>query len=139
MRSRNGNCPFILTSLAVTCTLSLAADNYYIGYRLTSKNTQPVKETLTLSKAMRPCSTQPLSNLSLQRLENETLDALLERERTRFLQFAASQAFRVKSNETLTPLNIETLQTLTLPTQCYAVEFNDRSVTITLLLQNDDN
>ena len=133
MRSRNGNCPFILTSLAVTCTLSLAADHYYIGYRLTSKNTQPIEETLTLSKAMRPCSTQPLSNISLQRLENESLEALLERERTRFLQFAASQEFRVKSNETLTPIHIETLHTLTLPTKCYAVEFNDRSVTITLL------
>lgn len=133
MRSRNGNRSFIFSNLAVITTLTFGADNYYIGYRLTANNIQPIDETLTLSKAMRPCSDEPVTTLSLQRQENETLDALLERERTLFLEFAASQEFKIKSNETLTPLNIKTLQTLTLPTKCYAVEFNDRSVTITLL------
>lgn len=138
MRSRNGNCPFIFSSIAVICTLTFGADNYYIGYRLSAKNTQPVQETLSLSKAMTPCSTTKRGELSLSRLENETLESLLQRERTPFLQFAASQNFRVKSNETLTQNHIQSLQTLTLPTQCYAVEFNDRSVTITLLLEHNE-
>jgi hypothetical protein len=132
VRSRNGNCPFIFTSLALISTLCAGADNYYIGYRFTSKNTQAINETLSISKAMKPCirfANSPV--LLLKRLPNEKLETLLEREESMFVEFAASQELRVKSNDTLNKSQLQTLNSLTLPTRCYAVEFNDDSVTIT--------
>ena len=133
MRSRNGNCPFVFTSLALITTLIHAADHYYIGYRLTTKNAQPIEETFTLSKAMQPCPQNHGSALSLQRHGNESLETVLNHDRTLFLEYAASQDFRLKSDETLASTQLKSIQTLTLPTQCYAVEFNGDLVTITLL------
>jgi len=133
VRSRNGNRPFIFTYLTVITTLLLGADNYYyIGYRLTSKNTQPINETLLVSKAMQPCSHfHPSSTITLERNTNENLQTLLQREQTSFLEFAATNELRIKSNDTFSMTHSQTLNSLTLPTRCYAVEFNDESVTIT--------
>lgn len=132
MRSRNGNFPFLLTSLALSCTIAFGADNYYIGYRLTAKNTQAIYETLTVSKAMRPCHSENFSSvIILKRFPLESLESILKREQTAFLEFAASDELRVKSNDSVTSAQIQTLNSLTLPTKCYAVEFNDESVTIT--------
>ncbi|MFZ2889309.1 hypothetical protein [Sulfuricurvum sp.] len=133
MRSRNGNRSFILTYLTVITTLTFGADNYYyIGYRLTAKNTQAINETLTVSKAMQPClSFHPSSAITLSRINQESLQTLLQREQSLFLEFTASNELRIKSNDTFTVTHPQTLSSLTLPTRCYAVEFNDESVTIT--------
>ncbi|HEX5329480.1 hypothetical protein [Sulfuricurvum sp.] len=131
MRSRNGNRPFVFTNLALIATLSFGADNYYIGYRFAAKNTQAINETLWVSKAMKPCgklTDSPL--LLLQRSPNERLESLLEREQSKFVEFAAAQELRIKSNDTFSPSQSQTLNSLTLPTRCYAVEFNNESVTI---------
>ena len=133
MRSRNGNRPFIFSSLALITTLIYGTDNYYIGYRLTTQNAQPIEETFSLSKAMQPCPQNHGSSLSLQRHDNESLETVLNHDRTLFLEYAASQDFHLKSDETLTSSQLKSIQTLTLPTQCYAVEFNGDLVTITLL------
>lgn len=90
-----------------------------------------MREELTLSKAMKPCSDTIKSSLILTRAPRESLEALLERQRSEFLEYAA--AFRLKSNQHLQNSQITSLQTLTLPTKCYAVEFNDDFVTISTL------
>lgn len=132
MRSRNGNCPFLFTSLAIITTFSFGADHYYIGYRLTAKNTQPINETLSVAKAMQPCYPFiPSDSITLERLNNEKLQTLLNREQTAFLEFASSNELRIKSNDTFHLSNPQTLNSITLPTRCYVVEFNDESVTIT--------
>jgi len=87
---------------------------------------------------MLPCPHYPKISLILEREENESIESLLKRERTLFLEYASTQPIQLKSNETFSTNDMKSLQTLTLPTQCYAVEFNDRLVTITLLLQNND-
>ncbi|MDD4883137.1 hypothetical protein [Sulfuricurvum sp.] len=133
MRSRNGNCPFILPSLALICTLSYGTDNYYIGYRFTAQNVQAINETLTISKAMQPCPTRAASVLELKYNGYEPLETLLNRERDRFVEFAAVQELRIKNNDTVTLNAIKSQETFTLPTRCYAVEFNRDFVTITLL------
>lgn len=133
MRSRDGNRHFLYAICAVTVTLSLLADDYLIGYRLTTRNAQSIDESLTISKAMMPCPIHKAIPLILTRDNNESINTLLAREETAFLEYATAQALQLKSNETLVDTNIKSLQTLTLPTKCYAVEFNDRSVTITLL------
>ncbi len=131
MRSRNGNCPFIFSSLALITTLCTGADNYYIGYRFTAKNSQAINETLSISKAMKPCDPSNDSPvLILKRIPNETLETLLEREQSAFVEFAASQELRIKNNDTSTKYQDQSLNSLTLPTRCYAVEFNNESVTI---------
>lgn len=131
MRSRNGNSPFIFTHLAIIATLCFGADNYYIGYRLTAKNTQAINEKLSISKAMQPCSpTTEFPFLVLKRYSGESLQSLLEREESAFVEFAATQELRVKSNETFSLKHSESQNSLTLPTRCYAVEFNNESVTI---------
>ncbi len=132
MRSRNGNFSFLFSSLTVITTLYAGSDHYYIGYRFTAKNTQAINETLSISKAMRPCTTLPQSeNLILKRSLNEPLELLLKREQNAFLEFSASYELRIKSNDTFNSNLTETLNSMTLPTRCYAVEFNDDSVTIT--------
>jgi hypothetical protein len=133
VRSRNGNRPFIYAICAITATISLLADDYLIGYRLTTRNAQSVQESLAVSKAMMPCAQHQSDSLTLTREYNEPLSAVLNHNKTLFLEYASAQEMRLKSNDTLLGTDIKTLQTLTLPTRCYAVEFNNRSVTITLL------
>ncbi|MBD3810055.1 MAG: hypothetical protein IE884_06035 [Sulfuricurvum sp.] len=110
----------------------LGADEYYIGYRLVAKNSQPINETITVSKAMRPCikAISP-STLTLIRTPNESLESLLQREQTAFLEFAAHHDVHIKNNETTHPLSSQSINVLTLPSRCFAVEFNDELVTIT--------
>lgn len=132
MRSRNGNFPFLFTSLALITTLALKADNYYIGYRLTAKNAQPINETLSISKAMQPCIASNNSpSLILKSIPNERLESVLQREENNFLEFASSQELHIQSNDIVGVSHTQLLNSLTLPTKCYAVEFNDESVTIT--------
>ncbi|MDO9056726.1 MAG: hypothetical protein Q7U69_09285 [Sulfuricurvum sp.] len=132
MRSRNGNFPFLFTSFTLITTLCVGADNYYIGYRFTAKNTQAINETLSISKAMQPCTFHTNSPLIIfKRNLDETLESVLKREQTQFLEFAATGELRVKSNDTFSASQSQTLNSLTIPTRCYAVEFNDESVTIT--------
>jgi len=133
VRSRNGNFSFLFTSLTLITTLCVGADNYYyIGYRFTAKNTQAINETLWVSKAMQPCfSHQNAPTIVFHRNSDENLESVLKREQTRFLEFAASDELRVKSNDTVERAHLQTLNSLTLPSRCYAVEFNDESVTIT--------
>lgn len=133
MRSRNGNRPILYAICSITFSLSLLADDYLIGYRLTTRNAQSVQESLTVSKAMMPCPIHKGIPLILLRENNESLNTLLTHEETAFLEYAAKQPLHLKGNDTLTNNTMKSLETLTLPTQCYAVKFNDRSVTITLL------
>ena len=133
MRSRNGNRSFVFSSLALIAILSsLNADDYYIGYRLSAHNAYIVHESLWVSKAMQPCPhTKNISLTLVKNHPNESLESLLKRQQIPFLEFAAAEELRIKSNDTHTSYRTQTLNTLTIPTRCYAVEFNDDSVTIT--------
>lgn len=82
---------------------------------------------------MQPCSRASGFELTLERLNDEPLASVLQRERSTFLEFAMPEAMRIKSDVKILGSAPHTLDTLTLPTQCYAVEINDRFVTITLL------
>ncbi len=132
MRSRNGNFPFLFSGFTLICALAIQADDYYIGYRLTAKNTQAINETLSVSKAMKPCGSffNDSPKLILKRSPDERLESILEREENSFLEFAASGELHIKSNDTFGAFQAKTLNSLTLPTKCYAVEFNNESVTI---------
>lgn len=131
MRSRNGNRPFIFSLVTLIVSLVSNADEYYIGYRLVAKNAEPIHEMLVISKAMRPCIKSPSSStLTLFRHTDESLESLLQREQNAFLEFAAHHEIHIKNNETIYPLSSQSMNTLTIPSRCYAVEFNDDLVTI---------
>ena len=82
---------------------------------------------------MRPCSGSPLSEITLERSVDEPLQSTLRREQTLFLEYAMEHATRIESSALFTPAASRTRDTLTLPTQCYAVEFNDDFVTISVI------
>jgi len=132
VRSRNGSFPFLFSGFTLIFALTIKADDYYIGYRLTAKNTQAINETLSVSKAMQACGSLDNSSiLVLKHAPDETLETVLKREETTFLEFASYQEFHIKSNDHVSVSNTQSLNSLTLPTKCYAVEFNNESVTIT--------
>lgn len=89
-------------------------------------------ENLTVSKSMTPCGGIPQTPLVLDRFAHEPLERVLRRHEDEFLSYAADQPFALKSHHTSTPSLQISKESLTLPTQCYAVEFNDEWVTIAL-------
>jgi hypothetical protein len=133
VRSRNGNFPLLLTGFILNITLCFGAESYYIGYRFTAKNTQAYSEELSISKAMQPCISSMSSSpqLLLKRHSDESIEAVLRREKMSFIEYASLAEIRVKSNEVSYSNTIHSVNSFTLPTRCYAVEFNNESVTIT--------
>ncbi len=132
VRSRNGNFPLLLTSVGLTFSLSLSAEDYYIGYRFSTQNVIPVHETLLVSKAMRPCSISDASALTLTKnRHDEPLRSLLQRNLSAWIEFTASHPLRIKNNEAWHDSHPRLHTSLVIPTRCYAVEFNNESVTIT--------
>jgi len=132
LRSRNGNRPFLLTGIALIFSLSWGSEHYYIGYRLATKDIKPFSETFSVSKAMVPCSLHTTGSINLLRHPDEPLVNVLEREKNIFLEYAANTSAYIQSNTALHNAHTQTQEIFTLPTQCYAVEFNDDSVTISL-------
>ncbi|TDA69547.1 hypothetical protein E0765_00160 [Sulfuricurvum sp. IAE1] len=82
---------------------------------------------------MRPCDGSLSRELVLLRRTQEPLKEVLEREKSTFVEYALSETGRIKSDTRSSQAQIRTQETLTLPTRCYAVEFNDESVTIALI------
>jgi hypothetical protein len=94
------------------------------------KNAQPVYEIFSVARAMQPCGGSPFSEITLERSPDEPLRSTLQREQALFLDYALSDTARIKSDAVFSGSLPRTCDTLTLPTRCYAVEFNDRFVTI---------
>jgi hypothetical protein len=82
---------------------------------------------------MQPCPGSERFELMLERFPDESLEQVLKRGKSLFLDYALSDTARVKSDAVFSGSVPRTYDTLTLPTQCYAVEFNDRFVTISPL------
>jgi hypothetical protein len=81
---------------------------------------------------MQPCGSLDNSAiLVLKYTPDEKLETVLKREENTFLEFAAYQELHVKSDDHFSVSKSQSLNSLTLPTKCYAVEFNNESVTIT--------
>ncbi|MDD2828663.1 MAG: hypothetical protein PHW18_03710 [Sulfuricurvum sp.] len=90
-------------------------------------------ETLSISKAMVPCKGNLTSFVRLQRTSDESLKTTIQNHEEEFLSFAMQQPIQLKSNSLISPLFQNSHDTLTLPAQCYAVDFNEDFATITLL------
>jgi hypothetical protein len=108
-------------------------NDFLIGYRITTQNSQFHTEKLSISKSMTPCKGIKIDTFTLPRQPNEVLEMTLQRNEEKFLTFAAQQSLHLQSHQTINEARQRSTETLTLPTQCYAVEFNDDFVTISLL------
>ncbi len=82
---------------------------------------------------MQPCPGAKQPGVTLGRFPDEPLEGVLERGKGVFLDATLENAARIRSNGTFPGITAHTTDTLTLPTRCYAVEFNDDSVTIALI------
>lgn len=134
MRSRTRNCPLLLAVLICIGASALIGEDYRIGYRFSTQNAQVFHETLSVSKSMTPCSTIKTQNsILLPRKQNELLKTTLRYNEEAFLTFVSHYALNIQSHQAFNSYTHSSSETLTLPTHCYAVEFNDETATITLL------
>ncbi|MGZ5209242.1 MAG: hypothetical protein ACXWB0_09520 [Sulfuricurvum sp.] len=133
MRSRTRNRHLLLTILILLGASALHGENYLIGYRLVTQNSQIFHEQLSVSKSMSPCMGGKLSSITVAREHNDTLKTTLLQNEEEFLTLATQQALHLQSHQNISSQQHSSSETLTLPTQCYAVEFNEETATITLL------
>jgi hypothetical protein len=64
---------------------------------------------------------------------SEPLETTLHYHEEEFFTFASQQVVNIQSRQTVDTKMQNSIDTLTLPTHCYAVEFNDENAKITLL------
>lgn len=133
MRSGTRNRPFLLTVYALISASALMGDEYLIGYRLTTQNSILISDRLSVSKSMTPCLGTKQESLSLPRQPSQTLPSLLNTHEDEFMEFATQQTIKVQSHQNISNQRQESSDSMTLPTRCYVVDFNDDSVTISLL------
>lgn len=133
MRSGTRNRPFLLTVFTVITASSLLGDEYLIGYRLATHNSALISDRITVSKSMTRCLGEKKESLYLPRLSNQTLQSLLNSNEDEFLEFASQQSINLQSRQNISNHGQNSTDSMTLPTRCYVVDFNDDSVTISLL------
>ncbi|MDP3266180.1 MAG: hypothetical protein Q8M39_05065 [Sulfuricurvum sp.] len=133
MRSGTRNRPFLLTVFAVISTSALMGDEYLIGYRLITQNSTLISDRVSVSKSMTPCLGIKQESLVLPRKPSQTLQALINSNEDEFIEFATQQTIKLQSHQNISNSGHVSSDSMTLPTRCYVVDFNDDSVTISLL------
>ncbi|MDO9207754.1 MAG: hypothetical protein Q7T91_05835 [Sulfuricurvum sp.] len=133
MRSRTRNRPLLLTVLSLISALALHGEDYLIGYRLTTQNSQLFHEQLSVSKSMSPCMGEKLSSITVTHNLHDSLKTTLLQHEEAFLTLATQQSLHLQSHQNIRSQAHSSSETLTLSTRCYAVEFNEETATITLL------
>ncbi len=134
MRSRDGDQSFTRTISSIIFLLlyssALFADEYIISYRYSVKNATLYNETLYVSKAMKKCKGKPYNPLILNPQKSENLKEILLANQEEFIEFLYKIGLSVKHQEkSLNGVN-ESSTTLTLPSKCFKVDFNDNFVKI---------
>lgn len=133
MRSGTRNRSFLLTVFTVITASALLGDEYLIGYRLTTHNSTLISDRVNVSKSMTKCLGKEQESLTLPRQANEPLQSLLNTHEDEFLEFASQQSINLESRQNISNHGQNSTDSMTLPTRCYVVDFNDDSVTISLL------
>jgi hypothetical protein len=108
-------------------------DEYLIGYRLATYNSTLISDRLSVSKSMTPCQGEKGSALFLSHKPNASLQAILETNENEFIEFATQESVKLQSRQNISIHGHASTDSMTLPTRCYVVDFNDDSVTISLL------
>ena len=133
MRSGTRNRSLLLTVFTVIATSTLLGDEYLIGYRLAIQNSTLISDRITVSKSMTPCPGERRESLFLTRQFNQSLPSLLNTHEDEFIEFASQQSISLQSRQNISHSTHNSTDSMTLPIRCYVVDFNDDSVTISLL------
>ncbi|MFH0709459.1 MAG: hypothetical protein V2A75_04560 [Pseudomonadota bacterium] len=133
MRNRTRNRPLLFAAFQIISACTLIGDDFLIGYRVTTKNSTVQTEKLSVSKSMTPCIGIKKNSIILPRQLNDLLVTTLKNNEEDFFTFVTQQTLHLQSHQNIGIQSQNSTETLTLPTHCYAVEFNDDTATITLL------
>lgn len=76
---------------------------------------------------------EKLSSITVTHNLHDSLKTTLLQHEEEFLTLATQQSLHLKSHQNISSQAHSSSETLTLPTRCYAVEFNEETATITLL------
>lgn len=133
MRSGTRNRSLLFTICAIINASFLWGDEYLIGYRLITHNSALISDRISVSKSMTPCHGRKQESLFLARQPNQTLQALLNTHEDEFIEFATQQSITLQSRQNISNRGHDSSDSITLPTRCYVVDFNDDLVTISLL------
>lgn len=131
MRSRNGTRALTLGLYSLALCLPLHADAYRIGYSATVKDALLVDETLNIARAMTPCSGNLNAPLYLEH-NASSLHELLQSSEA-FLHYLHQHTLHVKHRDQTQNARSHSVTTLTFPTHCFEVEFNNDFAKITLI------
>ncbi len=83
---------------------------------------------------MTPCLGKKQESLFLIRHSTtQTLQVLLNSHEDEFIEFVTQQTLSLQSRQNTSNYGHDSRDSVTLPTRCYSVDFNDDSVTISLL------
>jgi len=137
MRSRNGNNTSSFSTFISICvcflyiSTFLQADEYFISYRYTVKNSIIYNKVFLISKAMKKCTgTTHTKALILNKEKSNTLKDILLKNEDIFFQYLFKIGLNITNHDQCLN-NINTSFTIiTLKTTCFKVDFNENFVKI---------
>jgi len=135
MRSRDGNRTFSLRlcSIILLYSLALNAGEYLISYRYVVKDAVLYNDSLLISHAMQPCHGKEQKPLVLENNNSKNLKQIISKNSDEFIQYIHRLGLDIKSEQTVTNLQIKSTTIITLKTTCFKVDFNDNFARITPL------
>jgi len=139
MRSRDGDQSFLLrycslgTFLFLSYSSVLYADEYLISYRYVVKDAIVYNQSLQISPAMQKCQGSVGKSLLLDPSKKENLRDILSLNNEVFINYLHSLGLLVQHSEKTTNMQNHSLTIITMPTQCFKVDFNDTFVKISAL------
>ena len=124
----------VLYSLLFSASYVHASQTYILSYRAQIKNAVVISESYYYSKAMQEVTAHPSEHLTLHSNDKTTIEALLENNKDKILDFLMKQGLHTRSHEKLSNLMSSSLICITIPPTHITVDFNDDYATITRLI-----
>lgn len=131
MRSGDGDRSFLLSICSlIFLSLALNASEYLISYRYVVKNAILYNEKLQISPSMQQCQGKLHQGIMLSTDNSNDLKKIILANKEEFVQYLHRLGLHVTHRSLTTNLQQSSTTTLTLPTTCFKVDFNDNFATI---------
>lgn len=137
MRSRDGNRSFLLSICTLILLFSriLTADEYLISYRYTVKDATLYNDSLQVSRAMKKCSGMPAESIFLYDIKSDNLKTIVQNHLDEFISFINKIGFTINHKEKTVNMQNSSTTHVIFKSHCFEVDFNDKFVKITQLIQ----
>jgi len=137
MRSRDGDhsktlsISSIIFLLLLLYSSALLADEYFISYRYTVKNSIIYNKVFLISKAMKKCTgTTHTKALILNKEKSNTLKDILLKNEDIFFQYLFKIGLNITNHDQCLNNTNTSFTIITLKTTCFKVDFNENFVKI---------